>query len=255
VNKERFSLVSESVILIERLVNGKEEINKKKDISVNQIRQGINRANYFASPEKKIFFIINEADKLSDEAGNSLLKMIEEPPRNVIVFLLCEKEENLLMTIRSRCQKIFFNPISEERICEYLLKKYPQVEKTKIKKSATYSRGRYKLAEKMIVDSSVLKQKEELFETFKKTVKLGWLEALMLVEKITNSRDDTVEIIDEWVWSLSELLIQTIKKDGDQRSEKKILTMIKDLLLVKNRIDNTNSNEKIQLENFFIKTI
>jgi hypothetical protein len=107
----------------------------------------------------------------------------------------------------------------------------------------------------MIVDSSVLKQKEELFETFKKTVKLGWLEALMLVEKITNSRDDTVEIIDEWVWSLSELLIQTIKKDGDQRSEKKILTMIKDLLLVKNRIDNTNSNEKIQLENFFIKTI
>jgi hypothetical protein len=100
-----------------------------------------------------------------------------------------------------------------------------------------------------------LKQREELFETFKKTVKLGWLEALMLVEKITNSRDDVAEIIDEWVWSLSELLIQTIKKDGDQRSEKKILTMIKDLLLVKNRIDNTNSNEKIQLENFFIKTI
>jgi DNA polymerase-3 subunit delta' len=255
VNKERLGLTGESLILIERLVEKKGEIDRKKDISVNQIRQGINRASYFASPKKKIFFIIREADKLSNEASNSLLKIIEEPPPNVMVFLLCEKEENLLITIRSRCQKIFFNPIPEEKIREYLLKKYPQAEENKIKKSAAYSRGRYKLAEKMVIDNSILKQREELFETFKKTVKLGWLEALMLVEKITNSRDDVAEIIDEWVWSLNELLVQTIKKDGNQRSEKKILTMIKDLLLIKERIDNANSNKKIQLENFFIKTI
>ena len=255
VNKERFSLTRESVILIERLVEKKREIIKKKDISVDQIRQGINKANYFAPQGKKTFFMIREADKLSNEAGNSLLKIIEEPPKNVIIFLLCEKEENLLATIRSRCQRIFFNPISEEKIRKYLLKKYPQVEKNKIKKSATYSRGKYKLAEKLAIDDSVLRQREELFETFKKTVKLNWTEAFTLVEKITSSRENTVEMIDEWIWSLNELLVRTIKEDGDRRSKKKILTMIKDLLLVKERLISTNSNEKIQLENFFIKTI
>jgi hypothetical protein len=160
-----------------------------------------------------------------------------------------------LSTIRSRCQRIFFNPISEEKIRKYLLKKYPQVEKNKIKKSAAYSRGKYKLAEKLAINDSVLRQREELFEIFKKTVKLNWTEAFTLVEKITSSREDTVDMIDEWIWSLNELLVRIIKEDGDRRSKKKILTMIKDLLLVKQRIISTNSNEKIQLENFFIKTI
>ena len=49
-------------------------------------------------------FILSQADKISDEAANNLLKLLEEPPPGTIFILLSDQPEQLLPTIRSRCQ-------------------------------------------------------------------------------------------------------------------------------------------------------
>lgn len=56
------------------------------------------------SKEKAV--IIHNADALTPEAQNALLKALEEPPKNTIILLTCESKENLLPTIRSRCSII-----------------------------------------------------------------------------------------------------------------------------------------------------
>ncbi len=61
------------------------------------------------------------ADKMNNAAANKLLKLIEEPPNNTIFLLIAEDEEQLLQTIRSRCQVVHFPPLAEEAIADGLV--------------------------------------------------------------------------------------------------------------------------------------
>jgi DNA polymerase-3 subunit delta' len=65
--------------------------------------------------------IIWYAEKLHHSAANKLLKLIEEPPDNTYLILISEHPEDILLTIRSRCQTLEFPPFSEEAIAEYLV--------------------------------------------------------------------------------------------------------------------------------------
>ncbi len=52
------------------------------------------------------FFVINRADRMNAEAQNRLLKTLEEPPGEAIIFLLTDRSAGLKRTIRSRCSNI-----------------------------------------------------------------------------------------------------------------------------------------------------
>ena len=64
------------------------------------------------------------AEKMNIACANKLLKLIEEPPNKTIFVLITEDEEQIISTIRSRCQILHFPPLTEERIKEGLIKKY-----------------------------------------------------------------------------------------------------------------------------------
>lgn len=61
-------------------------------------------------------FIIKNFDNSTEEAQNKLLKILEEPPKNVYFLLSARSEEKVLATIKSRCDKIKIVPLSEEEI-------------------------------------------------------------------------------------------------------------------------------------------
>lgn len=61
-------------------------------------------------------FIVNNIDVSTDEAQNKLLKILEEPPKNVFFLLSAKSEERVLPTIKSRCDKIKIQPLSNEEI-------------------------------------------------------------------------------------------------------------------------------------------
>lgn len=61
-------------------------------------------------------FIIRNFDNSTEEAQNKLLKILEEPPKNVYFLLSARSEEKVLATIKSRCDKIKIVPLSEEEI-------------------------------------------------------------------------------------------------------------------------------------------
>ena len=68
--------------------------------------------------------IIWMAEKLNTQAANKLLKLIEEPPNNTIFILIAEDEEQIINTIKSRCQVLHFPPLSEDVIKQGIIKKY-----------------------------------------------------------------------------------------------------------------------------------
>lgn len=76
-------------------------------------------------------FIVTEAEKLQNVAQNSILKILEEPPSFCTIILICCRMENLLPTIKSRCQIIKFGPVSEDKIIQKLSDFDLNSEKTK----------------------------------------------------------------------------------------------------------------------------
>jgi len=73
-------------------------------------------------------------EKMNAPAANAFLKLLEEPPKRTYFILLCERTENVLPTILSRCQELSIGPIEEYALLEYIPKSYPN--KKKILKQA-----------------------------------------------------------------------------------------------------------------------
>ncbi len=67
--------------------------------------------------------VIWMAEKMNTAASNKLLKLIEEPPDKTVLILIAEDEEQIIQTIRSRCQVLHFPPLAEVAIAEALVAK------------------------------------------------------------------------------------------------------------------------------------
>ncbi|MCF8110150.1 MAG: DNA polymerase III subunit delta' [Desulfobacteraceae bacterium] len=65
--------------------------------------------------------LIENAQLLNKEAGNALLKILEEPPESTIFVLTAPDAGDLLPTIVSRCRQIHFNPIPQKEMTDYLV--------------------------------------------------------------------------------------------------------------------------------------
>ena len=89
-------------------------------IKVDQVRALCSRLVLKPYEAKKRFAIISDAQKLNPEAGNTLLKTLEEPPEHTVFILTALQASDILPTLVSRCQQIRFNPIPLSSIQAYL---------------------------------------------------------------------------------------------------------------------------------------
>ena len=93
----------------------------KVTIGVEEIR--LFREDMFLSPveSKHKIYIIEEAEKLTPNAQNALLTVLEEPPKNVVILLLAESGDKMLTTVKSRAQSIAMQRHSTEKLKNYLV--------------------------------------------------------------------------------------------------------------------------------------
>ncbi len=95
-------------------------------IKIAQARELAEEVYYRPREGRQRFFIIDEADRLRDEAANCLLKTLEEPPPTSTLILLTSRPNSLLQTIRSRAQRISFAPLTIAEMETFLAKNYPR---------------------------------------------------------------------------------------------------------------------------------
>ncbi len=94
----------------------------KATIGVDELRK-IREEMYLSAIESTYkVYIIKDADKMTVNAQNALLKVLEEPPSGVIIMLLCEEIDKMLITIRSRAQRITMQKFSPEEMLSYITK-------------------------------------------------------------------------------------------------------------------------------------
>ena len=96
------------------------EFDAASNRSVEDITRVLSTAYLAPLASRTKTFIIDEVHMLSNEAINSILKLIEEPPPNVTFFLATTELNKVPMTIRSRCQVLNFRLIPQQTIASYM---------------------------------------------------------------------------------------------------------------------------------------
>lgn len=92
-----------------------------KVIRIEQIREMQSKVVEKPVNLKKKVYIIDNADYMTKEAQNCLLKTLEEPPEYIVIILIVSNENKILPTIKSRCVKLSFEKIKDEEIKRVLI--------------------------------------------------------------------------------------------------------------------------------------
>lgn len=95
-----------------------------KVIKIEQIRQMQEKILEKPIVSDKKVYIIDDADLMTKEAQNCLLKTLEEPPKYAIIILVLSNESKILNTVKSRCMRIIFNKIKDEELEKYAVREF-----------------------------------------------------------------------------------------------------------------------------------
>ncbi len=99
--------------------------------------------------ERKIA-VIDDVDCFNPESGNALLKTLEEPPPGGMLFLITPNIGAILPTIRSRCQPVYFSPLTDADIAELLCELEITDSTADAQRAAALSRGSLSLAKRLL---------------------------------------------------------------------------------------------------------
>lgn len=134
----------------------------------------------------RTIIILNDAAKLTTQAQNALLKLLEEP-RNGLYFILCTASPmQLLKTVRSRCQTVNLQPDSA-------VLDIPDDLKARIQFMAGNSVSEQK---KLASDARYLERRSKLFGLAKQFVGGNAYERLIIVKQVSDKRESSLEFID-----------------------------------------------------------
>ncbi len=206
------------------------------NIKIEQIREMQKKVVEQPIISKNKVYIIDNADLMTREAQNCLLKTLEEPPEFVTIILIGSNESNFLSTIKSRCTILRFENIEPSKIEKYLKEKFGIQEVPKsIIEAANGSIGKAEL----------LKDKQELYiaiDTVLENIeKMDLIDTLKNADIIYKSQDEKNEILEY-------INIKFLKKAKENLKYLKCIDIVEE---TKKRI-KANSNYNMSIDNMLI---
>ena len=189
------------------------EAAEAKLISIDQVRDMQHSASLPPFEGKCKVFVIEDAELLSVEAANCLLKTLEEPTDKIVFLLLTTNEKLLPETVVSRCQRLEMTPLPAPQIAEALQKRWG-VEPNKAKLLARLSKGCLGWAITAAADDQMLQERAQKLESLYKIISADTEErfsnAAQLAAQFTQNRSAVQEILDLWLdWWRDQLLVKT----------------------------------------------
>lgn len=236
---------------------------KPNTISVDDIRTQVNDdvAIKPYSGSRKVY-IINEAEKMTPQAQNALLKTLEEPPEYAVILLLTANVDTLLSTILSRCVILNMKPVSDALVKQYLCRQL-QVPDYKAEVCAAFARGNIGKAKGLASSEDFENIKTEALSLLKYIQDMDLNEIVTAVKKITDYKLQISDYLDICaIWYRDALLfkatsdanhlifreeIQALRRTAQRSSYEGIENIIKALDIAKKRL-NANVNFELVME-------
>lgn len=162
---------------------------KNTFIGIDTIRSLKKEASFKVYEGKKKIFIITEADQMRMEAANALLKLLEEPPDNLMLILITANIYKILPTIKSRCQLLRFGRLAEEDILAVVKRHSGQVDESMLPLLIRLSGYNTKRTFDFL-DKDILKIRELAIDFLRKVVLIHKAQELAeIIEPLAAKRD------------------------------------------------------------------
>jgi DNA polymerase-3 subunit delta' len=155
-------------------------------IQIERIRELKEEAKFASFEAKNKVFIISDAEKMSREGANSFLKLLEEPPEGLIIILITSSRHLLLDTIRSRCQQIYFPPLSPEDAARVVHLYHENVDN--LRQITHIAQGNLKQIFDLM-DLDLAAKRKHLIEYLRAAAAGKALDVLRVVDSLTMKRD------------------------------------------------------------------
>ena len=162
-------------------------------IKIEQIRNMQKKIQEKPIISKRKIYIINDADKMTKEAQNCLLKTLEEPPEYISIILIGNNESSFLPTIKSRCMIIHFEPLKNAEIKKYLQTEFGT-------DSINIQDDMLDIFQGSIGKAIKLKDRGEEYQSYNKMIqnldKIDIIELLNLAEPLYKAKEEIYEILE-----------------------------------------------------------
>ncbi|MDD4879679.1 MAG: DNA polymerase III subunit delta' [Candidatus Omnitrophica bacterium] len=180
---------------------------KSSQIGIDAIRRIEGAMSFKPYEGRTKVFTIDGADKMTEEAANSLLKTLEEPPKDTVLVLLASNMFKLQPTIVSRCQKILFHPLDERSIMKELIERYGLDEK-KAACVSRFSEGRLGRAIE-VLEGEALAKRNRIVDEFLTPKQFGYEDTWLYGEP----REKINETLNALAVYFRDLLVFSLSKD------------------------------------------
>lgn len=255
------------LIIIKRLID-KKTGKLKKNISIEQIKEMKNRLNLSSFLKGYKIAIIEESEKMSQNATDSLLKTLEEPSKKTILILLTSQIQDLPLTIVSRCQKIKFLPLSFSDIYDYLVN-VKNIKRNSALNLASIVQGRPGLIQYFSEEN--LKKQYQDIENNLNLINQPYYKRIEFIDNMLSKKigsEDQKKIVlnffNQWEMILRSWLLQknsslnilgymvnNIKIDNEKYQNNKLIIFLNKIRLGKIYL-KSNVSPKLILENFIL---
>jgi DNA polymerase-3 subunit delta' len=186
------------------------QLDSTAEIGIDTIKELQHLANLPPYEGRCKVFIIDDAEYLSTEAANRLLKILEEPPPKVLWLLLTSEEERLLPTVVSRCCRLELKPVPPGEMQKALTARY-NIEPGKASLFARLSHGCPGWAISAEQDDALLHQRAEninkLASLLTANLEQRFAYAQELAAQFSKQRKSVIEIIDAWIGWWHDLML------------------------------------------------
>lgn len=202
---------------------------KPNSISVDEIREQINdtiRIRPYSSYYK--IYIVDEAEKMTVQAQNALLKTIEEPPAYAVILLLTTSEGAFLPTILSRCVKLKLKPLPDDVVKNYLVGALG-VPAAEAEVYAAFARGNLGRAISVSTSETFKNFYREMLKVLTRVKDMEISEFLDSVKKVKDEEFDVYECLDFFQMWYRDVLLYKATGDNNQMIFKDQYPVIRDI--------------------------
>ncbi len=186
---------------------------KPNSIGVDDIREQINDT-IMVRPYSSYYkiYIVDDAEKMTQQAQNALLKTIEEPPSYAIILLLTTNQEAFLPTILSRCVQLKLKPLKDFVVKHYLTEAL-HVPEAEADVYAAFARGNLGKAISLVSSEDFKLMHEEVLRLLKSIRKMDISELLEYIRKLKEDNLDIYECLDFMQMWYRDVLLYKVTKD------------------------------------------
>ena len=228
---------------------------KKSRIGIGQIKELQKKLSFFPYQANRKIALIKEAEFITEDAANSLLKTLEEPSSSSMLILISSFPEMILPTLVSRCQTVNFSFLSGQKMEEFADSrgKMQKLEPAEAEIVRLLSVGRPGFLDNFLKNSVLRKFLLAQAAFFKDVFNKDLSEIFSEVKKLAENQEKLKWALFVWLTLGRSLLIGSGK--GDKKFQDRAFCLMKELQTNYLFLTSSSLNRKLILENIFYSVL